>query len=74
MVPIPSNVPPQEPLYQYQSAPVPRLPPEKLNMLDTPLHITPGEAKTEPGAADNILTVIVSFEHMVVLHVPSALK
>ena len=47
MSPLPCNAPPQVPLYQYQSAPVPKLPPVILKIVESPEHIVVKVAVTE---------------------------
>ena len=38
-LPVPTGVPAQPPLYHFQLAPVPRLPPLTLNVVDVPLQM-----------------------------------
>jgi hypothetical protein len=47
-------VPPQEPEYQYQLAPVPKDPPETLNVDELPKHIEAGEADADDGAVERV--------------------
>ena len=60
-------------MYQFQTAPVPKLPPEMLNVVLEPLHTADGEAVIEEGSVDNKFTLIILETHAIVLHVPSAL-
>ena len=71
--PFPSGLIPHPPLYQYHPAPVPKTPPEETNSEPEPFIIVPGIAEIIPGAMVFVLTVIFTFEHNVVLHIPSAL-
>ena len=63
----PWKVPPHEPVYQYQSAPVPNVPSNNLFVL--PHTVVP----VRVGSVDKTFTVIVIFAHAVVLQIPSAL-
>ena len=66
-------VPPQEPVNQFQAAPVPREPPATARVVEAPLHKVAGEADPEVGAVDNELTVTATLTHEVELQVPTAL-
>lgn len=66
-------VPPQEPEYQFQFAPVPKLPPVEVRVVDEPWHKVEGDAETEEGGNERRLTIIVTLAHEVVLKGPSAL-
>ena len=70
---MPADTPPQYPLYQYQSADAPRLPPVIPRVVDEPIHIGFTVAVTATAGEDNELTVMIMLAHVVVLHVPSAL-
>ena len=70
-VPLPTDVPPQFPLYHCQFAPVPNEPPTTESVVFPPLQIT-FVPLIEVGATDNKLTVTVSDTHVVVLQVPTA--
>ena len=73
-VPLPTDVPPHEPVYQYQSAPVPNEPPVSVSVTVVPEQIVDeGFAVIEVGEVDNVFTMIVIFTHAVVLQMPSAL-
>lgn len=72
-VPEPAVVPPHEPVYQYQFAPVPKLPPVNVNVEDVPGHIAEGDAEAEEAAIEPPLTIIVTLTQAVVLHNPSGL-
>ena len=66
-------MPPHEPVYQFQFAPIPKFPPDMLSVVDTPLQI--GEVPlAEVAAVDNVFTFMVILEHIVVLQNPSALN
>ena len=57
-VPLPSEVPPHEPLYQYQSLEIFNLPLSMLKVVELPLQMLVAEASSE-GASATGLTVIV---------------
>jgi hypothetical protein len=69
--PEPINVPPgHEPVYQYQKAPVPKLPPLKLSVDEPPgtgMHNVSGLAFAESAAIESELTVIVLLTQVVEL-------
>jgi hypothetical protein len=65
-------VPPHEPLYQYQSAPVPRIPPEVLKFVEPPSHMVDKVAIIELAEVELSFTVILILTQLVVLQVPSA--
>lgn len=71
--PVPSSVPPHEPLYQVHTAPVPNDPPETLRVAFPPWQIVGELAVADVGAAELAFTVTVTLAQVVVLHVPSAL-
>ncbi len=70
--PVPRNVPPQLPLYHFQLAPVPKLPPTTVRVDESVRHIVPLEALTDVGAVEGVLTVMFIDLQIVVLQVPSA--
>lgn len=71
--PVPNKAPPQLPLYHFQLAPVPKLPPLTVRVVLLPEHIVDDVAAILVAAIEVSLTVI-SFEiQAVVLQVPSAL-
>jgi hypothetical protein len=70
LVPLPIKVPPQEPVYQYQLAPVPKEPPAKVKLTLVPLQTVVSDAVIEVGAVELVLTVIVTEAQVVVLQVP----
>ena len=72
VAPVPSNVPPHDPLYQVQLAPVPSVPPVIPNVELPPEHIVARLAVAVVAATELLLTVIVTLLQMVLLHVPSA--
>jgi hypothetical protein len=73
LLPLPSNVPPQESEYHCAVAPVPAEPPFKVNVV-----LSPEQIIDEPliliGAIESELTVTVTEAQIVVLHVPLYLK
>lgn len=72
LLPVAKAVPPHAPLYHFQLAPVPKVPPLTVNVVDAPKHIS-----VDPviDAADNeeSLTVTVTDLQTVLLQIPSAL-
>jgi hypothetical protein len=66
-------VPPHEPVYQYQFAPGPRFPPEKLNVTGEPEHMTEGFALAEVAETELEFTSIVTLAHKVIEQVLAAL-
>ena len=69
---MPTLFPEQEPLYQYQDAEVPKLPPFIPNVVEVPSQIVACVAVTEDAVEELSFTVIVIFTQFVVLHTPSA--
>ena len=65
--------PPQEPLYQFQFAPVPRLPPVEPIVVEAPTQIADGDPDADTGAIESEFTVTITEAHAVVLQAPSAL-
>lgn len=57
--PVPTNVPPQDPVYQLYEEPVPSVPPFAVNVVDAPLQIALLPA-TLVGAVEGVLTVTVT--------------
>ena len=72
-VPIPSRVPPQEPEYQFQVPPVPKVPPAMLSVVGCPSQLGFTLAEALVTATEKLFTVTVTLSHAVVLHTPSAL-
>ena len=72
-VPLPSGVPPQEPLYQFQLAPLPSTPPEMPSIKDEPEQIVSLFVVIRIAAVEVSLTVITLLTQVVVLQIPSAL-
>ena len=66
-------VPPQEPVNQFQAAPVPREPPATARVVEAPLHKLAGVAEADVGAEERVLTVTATLTQEVELHVPTAL-
>ncbi len=58
-LPVPTNVPPQLPEYQFQSAPVPSEPPLTVSTLELPEHIGLTDAPMPVGATEFDSTVMV---------------
>jgi hypothetical protein len=71
-LPLPSGAPLQLPLYHFQVAPVPKLPPVLVRVVLWPLQIVVALALAEVTGVDVSLTVKVKLLQAVVLHVPSA--
>ena len=71
--PFPSVVPPHKPEYHIQPAPLPKLPPETLMVVDEPLQIVPDEAVAKVAGTELSLTVISLLTQLVVLQTFSAL-
>lgn len=71
--PLPSSVPPHDPLYQTQSAPVPSIPPDMKSVVGLPEHTDKGVAVADVAAVELVFTVTVTLAHVVLLHAPSAL-
>jgi hypothetical protein len=70
--PVPTRVPPQAPEYQAQSAPVPNVPPARLNVAASPSQIESTLVDALLAAAEFVLSVTVTFTQAVVSQVPSA--
>ena len=71
-VPLPTCVPPQEPVYQTQFALVPKLPLVTVNVEVAPEQIFVGFDVAVVGATDGVLRVTVTLAHVVVLQSPTA--
>ena len=67
VTPLPAKIPPHEPEYQYQFAPVPRYPPDKVIVDDEPEQILFGVAVAEFAEIEFDPTMIVALAHVVVL-------
>ncbi len=72
LFPVPMDVPPQELLYHFQPALLPRLPPFTLSVALLPLQTESTVAEMEDGAEEKVLTLMDLLAHAVVLQVPSA--
>ena len=71
---MPTDVPPHEPLYQYQSAVVPKTPPVRFKVVELPWQIVDKTAATEIVEVEELsFTVIIVLMHIEVLQIPSAL-
>lgn len=71
-LPLPTAVPPQEPLYHWKLAPVPSEPPVKDRVVPLPEQMVVGLALADAGAVESVFTVTVTEAQAVVLQVPSA--
>ena len=65
-VPLPTKVPPQLPLYQFQLAPVPSEPPTTVSVVLAPLHIVL-VPEMPVGVTEGWFTVIVVEAHVVIV-------
>ena len=72
-MPLPTGVPPHEPLYHFHDAPVPSKPPATVKVVVAPAQIVAGAAEADAGSVDKLFTVTVVVTQAVVLQVPSAL-
>jgi hypothetical protein len=72
LVPVPDAEPPQDDVYHFQLAPVPKVPPLMLKVVFCPLQIVLVPV-IEVAGTDVSFTVTVTLLQMVLLHVPSAL-
>ena len=59
LLPVPAGVPPQEPVNHSTIAPVPKVPPETVNVVLLPLQIV-AVPVIPVGATDKVLTVVVT--------------
>ena len=71
-VPLPTSVPPQEPVYQTQLALVPILPLVTVKVEVKPEQISVGLEVAVVGATDEVLCVTVTVAQVVVLQSPTA--
>lgn len=71
-LPVVTKVPPQLPLYHFQLADVPNVPPEILRVLLWPSHIVAELALAKVAGTEVSLTVITMLLQTVLLQVPSA--
>ena len=58
--PVPTNVPPQLPVYHFQAAPLPKLPPATVKVTAVGPHTVVADAVAPVGAVDNELMVMVA--------------
>ena len=70
--PVPTSVPPQDPLYHFQLALLPKVPPCRVSVTLLPVQIESAEVVIEVGAVERVFTFIALLTQAVVLHVPSA--
>lgn len=69
LAPVPTSVPPHEPLYHLMLAPVPRLPPLTLSVEELPEQMVDAEAEALVGAVEAVLTVtVVDTQPVIVPH------
>ena len=73
LLPVVTSVTPQLPVYHFQLADVPNVPPVTLRVVLWPSQIVDELALAEVAGTDVSRTVMVMFLHTVLLHVPSAL-
>jgi hypothetical protein len=66
-------MPPHEPVYQYQFAFEPDIPPEILNVEEEPEQIERGEPDADEAGAEFVFKVMVMLAQEVVFIIPSAL-
>ena len=66
-------MPPHEPVYQYQSDPVPKIPPINPKVVESLSHIVANVAVTELAIVELICTIISLLRQPVVLQYPSPL-
>jgi hypothetical protein len=59
-LPVPTDIPPHEPVYQWITSPVPPPPPFKVRVLFCPLQIVAGEAVAVVGSAEVWFTETVT--------------
>lgn len=71
-LPLPTDVPPQLPLYHCQLAPVPSEPPTTKRLVLLPGQTVVDVAVAATGAVEGLLTVMVTCAQVVLLQVPSA--
>ena len=72
--PLLTKVPPQAPLYQFQIPAVPKEPPVIPRVVEALSQIVDKLAVAVMAGVDSVFTITVILKHVVVLHVPSALK
>lgn len=72
LLPVATGVPVQLPLYHFQLAPVPKVPPLTLSVVLWPSQIVALLALADVAGTDVSLTVIAILLHTVLLQVPSA--
>ena len=58
-LPVPTNVPPHEPVYHLTTVPVPPPPPTKVRVDGEPLHTDAGDAVADVGFVDFTTIVLV---------------
>ena len=56
--PVPASIPPQEPVYQFQMASVPRTPPENPKVTEEPEHIVKGIRLTKFTATEGAVKFV----------------
>ena len=70
--PVPTEVPPHEPLYHFQLPPAPNLPPLILNVLLWPTHIVEVPLMLVAGTEVSLMVIVV-LTQLLVLQPPTAL-
>jgi hypothetical protein len=69
LLPVPTDVPPQEPEYHWAVAPVPAVPPAMNSTVEPPAQMGPPPLKSI-GAKESVFTVTNCEAQVVVLQVP----
>lgn len=72
-LPVPTSNEPHEPLYQFQVAPLPKVPPAVVNVTEEPWQIVDGFIVSDVGFVELTSRVTVVLTHVVILHKLSAL-
>ena len=72
--PVPSSIPPQDPLYHAHTAPAPRDPPDKPTVVEFPSQIADWPEEMVGVPVDAVFMDTLAFTQLVVLQIPSALK
>ena len=67
--PVPTSVPPHEPVYQFHTAPVPRLPPVIVSVFELPKQVLLFAILTDVGITEYVPTVTASVRGRLVPHV-----
>lgn len=73
LLPVPTGVPPHDPLYHFQDAACPRLPPFTVSVVELPRQIVPVPVIDVAGTEVSCTTMLILAQE-VLLQVPSALR